>query len=384
MIPLSVPNIGGNAAAYVRSCLDSGWVSSAGAFVERFEREFATYTGARHAVACVNGTAALQLALRLAGVRPGEIVLVPTLTFIATVNAVHHVGADPHFLDSDESYCLDPDAVLAYLADHTERRDDGTVVRASGRRIAAVMPVHVFGNAARLEPLLAPLHEAGIALVEDAAESLGTVYTDGALAGSHTGTTGTLGCFSFNGNKIITTGGGGMVVTDDDELARRARYLSTQAKDDAVRYVHHEVGHNFRLTNLQAALGVAQLEQLPEFLETKRANYLHYREALRHVEGLRIADGPAYARNNHWLYALQIDAERYGRDRERVMTDLATAGIETRPVWELNHRQRPYQQCSHGRVDCARSLHERTLNLPCSTNLTSHQVDVVCERLRRA
>ena len=382
MIPLSVPNVGGNAAAYVQSCLDSGWVSSAGAFVERFEREFAAYTKVRHAVACVSGTAALQLALQLAGVRPGDLVLVPTLTFIATVNAVHYLGAEPLFLDSDDSYCLDTDAVLAFLAERTERRDEGTFDRTSGRRIAAALPVHVFGNAAPLERLLAPLREAGIALVEDAAESLGTVYTDGALAGRHTGTVGALGCFSFNGNKIITTGGGGMIVTDDDTLAQRARYLSTQAKDDEVRYVHHEVGYNFRLTNLQAALGVAQMEMLPGFLDTKRTNFLRYRAALSDVEGLALSDGPAFARNNHWMYALQIDAARYGRDRERLMTDLTAAGIQTRPVWELNHRQRPYAHCRHERVDCARRLHECTLNLPCSTNLTSEQVDAVCERLR--
>ena len=383
MIPLSVPNVGGNAAAYVQSCLDSGWVSSAGAFVERFEREFAAYTNARHAVACVNGTAALQLALQLAGVRPGELVLVPTLTFIATVNAVHYLGAEPVFLDSDDSYCVDPDAVLTFLAERTERRDDGTYERASGRRVAATLPVHVFGNAARLEPLVAPLREARIALVEDAAESLGTVYTDGTLAGRHTGTIGALGCFSFNGNKIITTGGGGMIITDDDALARQARYLSTQAKDDEVRYVHHEVGFNFRLTNLQAALGVAQLEMLPAFLETKRANFLRYREVIRDIEGLELADAPTFASNNHWMYALQIDALAYGCDREQVMIELAEAGIQTRPVWELNHRQRPYALCRHERVDNALRLHERTLNLPCSTNLTSQQVDAVCERLHR-
>ena len=382
MIPLSVPNVGGNAAAYVQACLDSGWVSSAGAFVERFEREFASYTGARHAIACVNGTAALQLALQLAGVRHGDLVLVPTLTFIATVNAAHYLGAEPVFLDSDDAYCLDPDAVLGFLDEHTERRDDGSYERASGRRVAAVLPVHVFGNAARLGPLLAPLRDAGVALVEDAAESLGTVYTAGALAGRHTGTVGALGCFSFNGNKIITTGGGGMIVTDDDALAERARYLSTQAKDDEVHYVHHDVGYNFRLTNLQAALGVAQLEELPTFLETKRQNFLRYRAALEQVAGLELADGPAYARNNHWLYAVQIDAARFGRDRERVMADLTEAAIQTRPLWELNHRQRPYRHCRHERVTRALLLHERTLNLPCSTNLRPDEVDRVCEALR--
>lgn len=383
-IPLSVPNIEGNAWAYVKECLDTGWVSSAGPFVERFEDDIRRLTGARHAIACTTGTAALQVALQVAGVGAGDLVLVPTLTFIATVNAARYLGADPVFFDSDDYYDLDADALLAFLDEHAEVRAGRTFERASGRRIAAVVPVHVFGNAARLDALLPACRAGGIALVEDAAESLGTRYLDGPWAGRHTGTVGDLGCFSFNGNKIVTTGGGGMIVTDDPELARRARYLTTQAKDDEVRYVHGEVGYNHRLTNLQAALGVAQLESLPGFLETKRANFLRYQRGVAGIDGLQVPDGPPYAHNNHWLVPLRIDAARYGRDRETLMADLHRAGIQTRPVWHLNHLQKPYADCRHHRIERALAQHADTLNLPCSTNLTVAEVDEVCERLRHA
>ena len=382
MIPLSVPNITGKAWEYVRECLDSGWVSSAGAFVNRFEEAFRTYTGARHAVACVNGTAALQVALRVAGVGPGNEVLLPTVTFIATINAVRYLGAIPIFMDSDRYFNLDADKVRAFLDERTVSRDGGTFNRVSGRRIAAVVPVHVFGNAARLDALLEPCRSAGIAIVEDAAESLGTRYAQGALDGRHTGTIGELGCFSFNGNKIITTGGGGMIVTDDADLARRARYLTTQAKDDDVRFVHGEVGYNHRLTNLQAALGVAQLESLPAFLATKLTNFRRYQQAVAGIDGLDLPDGPPYACNNHWFYPLQVDAMRYGRDRENLMSDLSEVGIQTRPMWQLNHLQRPYLEYERYRIETAYTQHERTLCIPCSTSLRPEHVERVCDRLR--
>ncbi len=384
MIPLSVPNLHGNEWRYVKECLDSGWVSSAGPFVDRFEREFAAYTGASYAVACVNGTAALQTALRIAGVEAGDEVIVPTLTFIATVNAVHYLGAVPVFMDSDEYYNLDAAKVLDFFDRNTDCRDGVCVNIHTGRRIAAVVPVHVFGNAARLEPLIAPCHARGIAIVEDAAESLGTRYSSGALAGRHTGTIGDLGCFSFNGNKIITTGGGGMIVTDNTEHARRARYLTTQAKDDELRYVHGDVGYNFRLTNLQAALGVAQLEQLTEFIEIKKRGYRIYSDIIAGISGLKLAEVPPYADNNHWMYALRVETSRYGRDRDTLIADLGRAGVQTRPVWHLNHLQSPYVGCEHYAISNALVQLAVTVNLPCSTTLSPADIAFVCDKLRRA
>jgi aminotransferase in exopolysaccharide biosynthesis len=378
IIPLSVPTIGGNEWQYLKECLDTEWVSSAGRFVDKFETDFAAYVGAASAVACVNGTAALQVALRVVGVRTGDEVIVPTLTFISTVNAACYLGAEPVFMDCDDYYNIDLDKLTDFLDTCTEQRDGDCYNRTTGRRLAAIVPVHVFGNAVAMDNLIALCRPRGIAIVEDAAESLGTSYLDG----RHTGTLGDMGCFSFNGNKIITTGGGGMIVTDNSEYAAKARYLTTQAKDDAVRYIHDEVGYNFRLTNIQAALGVAQMERLPEFLAVKQRNFILYRDAIANMDGLVLAEPPAYAHNNLWMYALQIDKERYRYDREALMAYLKEHGIQTRPVWQLNHLQRPYLHCRSWHIERAPQLLATTLNIPCSVNLCEEDVDFIIERLR--
>lgn len=378
MIPLSVPSICGNEWLYVKECLDTEWVSTAGKYVEKFESDFAAFVGAKHAVACVSGTAALQVALQIVGVGAGDEVIVPTMTFIATVNAVHYLSASPVFLDCDKYYNLDVGDLADFLETATEQRESGCFNRATGRRIAAIVPVHVFGNAVRMRDLISLCRPRQIAIVEDAAESLGTTYLDG----SHTGTLGDIGCFSFNGNKIITTGGGGMIVTGDAEYAARARYLTTQAKNDEVRYVHDEVGYNFRLTNIQAALGVAQLERLPEYLEIKQRNFTSYQEAISTIDGLTLAASPDYARNNLWMYPLQIDRAGYWTDREGLMAHLKGKGIQTRPVWQLNHLQTPYCHCQSWHIERALQLLAVTLNIPCSINLREEDVNAVIKELK--
>jgi aminotransferase in exopolysaccharide biosynthesis len=381
MIPLSIPEISGNEWKYVKECLDTGWVSSAGPFVNRFEQEISRHTGAGHAVAVVNGTAGLQLALLLAGVKPGDAVLVPTLTFIAPVNAVRYIGAEPVFLDCDDYYNLAPEALEQFLVDACSTRVNGCVMKESGRRVAAVIVVHVFGNAADLERMLPICREHGIALIEDATESLGTRYAQGDLAGRHTGTVGDFGVLSFNGNKVITTGGGGMLLTADDDAAARARYLSTQAKDDPVRYVHDEVGYNWRLTNVQAAIGVAQLEQLDRFVALRRSHHAAYAKQLAGVPGLAVAETPPYADNNCWLTAVRIDAALYGRDRERTMADLQGAGVESRPLWYPNHLQAPYRDCAAWKIERAVGLWEQTLNVPSSAGLSDAELAAVVREL---
>jgi aminotransferase in exopolysaccharide biosynthesis len=381
VIPLSVPCIRGNAWSYVKECLDSEWVSSAGTYVSEFEQAFARYVGAKRAVACVNGTAALHVALRLAGVGADDLVLVPTVTFIAPVHAARYLGAEPVFMDCDEYYNIDVAKVASYLETQCDRRAGGVIERASGRRVAAVVPVHVFGNAVAMDDLAATCERFALPIVEDATEALGTRYTSGAFAGRHPGTIGLAGCCSFNGNKIITCGGGGMIVFDDDALADRAKYLTTQAKDDEVRFVHGDVGYNYRLTNLQAALGVSQMELLPQFLETKRAHYAAYRAELNAVPGLRVADVPPYAENNCWMIALQIDAAVYGRDRETVMADLARQDIQTRPLWFLNHLQPPYAKARAWEIARAPRMLERTLNIPCSVGLSAEDLCTVVNAL---
>jgi len=384
MIPLSVPSIEGNEWKYVKECLDTGWVSSAGSFVDRFEKSICAFTGARYAVACVNGTAALQVSLRLAGVKPGDEVILPTLTFIAPVNAVRYLGGEPVFMDCDECYNMDIDKTIAFIEAETVFRDGYTFNKRTNKRIPAIVPVHVFGNAVRLHVLIDFCKERNIKIVEDATESLGTVYKEGILAGKHTGTIGDIGCYSFNGNKIITTGGGGMIVTNATGYAERARYLTTQAKDDEIRYIHDDVGYNFRLTNIQAALGVAQMERLPEYLATKRASYNSYKKEIDQIAGLHLADAPGYANNNYWMYALQIDAAVYGKDREALMGYLQEKRIQTRPVWNLNHLQKPYRECQHYEINMAPRLLARTLNIPCSVNLTKTDINRVVECLRNA
>ena len=379
-IPLSVPAIRGNEWQYIKECLDTEWVSSAGKYVDRFEQDIARFTGAKHAVACVNGTSALHIALQLVGVKPGDEVIVPTVTFVAPVNVVRYCFAEPVFMDCDDYYNIDVEKLEQFLKRQTHQQGGVCINKKSGKSIRAIIPVHVFGNAARLDALLPLCSERNIRVVEDASESLGTRYV-GCCGDRHTGTVAEVGCLSFNGNKIITTGGGGMILTDQDELAARARYLTTQAKTDEVRYTHGDVGYNYRLTNIQAALGVAQLEQLPEYLQIKRKNFTAYREALQNVAGLRIAPGPGYAENNYWMYALQIDPRKYGRDREGVMAHLAAQRIQSRPLWYLNHLQKPYAGCEAWDVALAPQLLASTLNLPCSVNLKEEQIQRVLAAL---
>jgi perosamine synthetase len=382
MIPLSVPSFKGNEWNYVKECLDTEWVSSAGKYVDKFESDFASYVGSSHAVACVNGTAALQVALKLVGVQPEDEVIVPTLTFIAPINVVRYLGANPVFMDCDDYYNIDIEKVADFLAKETEFRNGFSYNKTTGKRISAIIPVHIFGNAARIQDLVEICQYRNIKIVEDATESLGTRYSGPGQEDRHTGTIGNVGCFSFNGNKIITTGGGGMIVTDNPEDARQAKYLTTQAKDDEVRYIHNEVGYNFRLTNIQAAIGVAQLERLPEILDIKRNNYLRYRQEVNQIAGLKIAECPPYGLNNHWMYALQVDKSVYGKDREGLMNYLKTQGIQTRPVWHLNHLQKPYLDCMTYKIEKAPQLLENTLNIPCSANLGNADIDLVIDRLR--
>lgn len=381
-IPLSVPSIQGQEWKYVKDCLDSEWVSSAGPFVDRFELEFARYVGARHAIACSSGTAALHVALLLAGVKSGDLVLLPSLSFIATGNAVLYTGATPYFFDADEFYNLDLSQVLQFLEADCERTQTGFMHRASQKRVAAILPVHVFGNAVNYAKNLQALRTLGIPIIEDAAESLGTRYNDQALG--HSGTQGLLGCFSFNGNKIATTGGGGMIVTNDANLAKKAKYLTTQAKDDEERFVHHEVGFNYRLTNVQAAIGVAQLERIEEFCAKKQQIFARYQEAFAQVSGLRMATVPNYARNNYWMPALQIDRNLSGLTPLGLMQALKIDKIQARPLWLPMHQQKPFLGCASKSLEQTEHLHAITLNIPCSTNLSEAEQTRVIQAILKA
>ena len=380
-IPLSVPSLNGNELKYVKECIDTEWVSSAGKYVDQFEQKIAEYTGAKYAVGCVNGTSALQVSLRLAGVKSGHEVIVPTLTFVASINAVIYNNASPVFMDADQYYNIDAEKTIEFIKKETIFKNGYSFNKTTDKKISAIIPVHVWGNACWLDELIDLCEERNISVVEDACESLGTIYSLGKFNGKHTGTIGKLGCLSFNGNKIITTGGGGMILTNNQDFAEKAKYLTTQAKDDPIRYVHNEIGYNFRLTNIQAALGVAQLEQLPAILKRKKEIYDFYQSTIENIEGLSLSNPPDYADNNHWLNLLQIDKKVYNEDREVLMKRLEENGIQTRPVWKLNHEQKPYKDCQYYKIERAFSLVEKSLCLPSSTNLNFSSIKIIIKNL---
>jgi aminotransferase in exopolysaccharide biosynthesis len=364
-VALHEPRFAGNEWVYLKECLDSTYVSSAGKFVDRFEADLAAYTGARHVVAVVNGTAALHVALRLAGVQPGDEVLIPALTFVATAAAAVYCGATPHIVDSEErTLGLDPKALRGHLQATTEMRSGNCVNRATGRVIRALVPMHTFGHPVDIEGVLAVARDFELALVEDAAESLGST-----AHGRHTGTFGLMGTLSFNGNKTVTTGGGGAILTDDAELARHAKHLTTTAKvAHRWEFLHDEVGYNFRLPNINAALGCAQLEQLPDFLASKRMIFERYQAAFARLQQARIVAEPDGCRSNYWLQTLILDESAAGQ-RDAILTATNDVGLMTRPAWALVHRLAPYRECPRAELPVAESLERRLINLPSSAHL---------------
>jgi perosamine synthetase len=364
-LALHEPEFRGREREYLMECIDTGWVSSAGKFVDRFEAMLADVTGARHAVATVNGTAALQVCLRLAGVQPGDEVLVPSLTFIATANAVSYAGGTPHFVDSEErSLGVDAAHLEAHLRETAEVRGASCVNRRSGRVIRALMPMHTFGHPVDLDTLAALCARWGIALVEDAAESLGSTYKGHAV-----GSQARLAALSFNGNKVVTTGGGGAILTNDPAIGARAKHLTTTARlPHRWSFLHDEIGYNYRLPNLNAALGCAQLERLPDFLERKRRLAARYQEAFRGVAGVRFAAEPEGTRSNYWLNTILLDAPDTGA-RDVILDALNGAGFGARPAWTLMHRLPMYRDCPRMDLAATEALEARIVNLPSSPAL---------------
>lgn len=364
-VALHEPQFSGREWHYVKECLDSTFVSSVGAFVDRFELELAAFTGAARAVAVVNGTAALHLSMLLVGVQDDDEVLTPALSFAATANAIRYTGATPHFVDSEErSLGMDPVALREYLRSIADVRAGACINRLTGRRIRAVVPMHTFGLPVDIEGLLAVAHDYHLKLVEDAAESLGST-----VHGRHTGTFGVLGTLSFNGNKTITTGAGGAILTNDVELGRRAKHLSTTAKvPHRWDFFHDELGFNYRMPNLNAALGCAQLEQLPELLRLKRRLYEHYALEFENVSGVRVVEEPPGTTSNYWLQTLKLDQGR-AAERDAVLTATNDAGLMTRPAWQLMPRLPHFLDCPRMPLPVAESLVERLINIPSSAVL---------------
>jgi len=368
-INLHEPEIDELEKKYVLECLDSTFVSSVGAFIPQLEERIQDITGAKHAIAVSNGTVGLQVALFLAGVEYGDEVIVPTLSFIATANAVSHAGAVPHFIDSEfGTMGMSPAALRATLEACT--RENGVLINPeSGRRIAAISPMHTLGHPVKIEEICAIAAEYGVPVVEDAAESLGSFVTNAAGQLQHTGTFGLTGMISFNGNKIVTTGGGGVILTNDDELGRRAKHLTTTAKlPHKWEFEHDEIAWNYRMPNLNAALGMAQLDKYPRFLEQKRQLALAYGEAFADVDGLKFVFEPEGTISNYWLCAVQLDEPSLEK-RDELMQACHDAGLLVRPMWNLLHKQRMYTGAPVGDVATAEALHASLICLPSTPRL---------------
>ncbi len=372
-IPLSVPNLSGNEWKYAEDAIKTGWVSSVGSYVDEFEQKFAEFVGVKRAIAVVNGTAALHISLMLAGVEEGDEVIVPDLTFVAPANAVAYCNATPVFLGSEWSTLgLDPIILQKFLEEKCELKDGQTFNKNTGRRIAAIIPMHTFGNPVDMDPILKLCQTSNIPVIEDATESLGSLYK-----GAKTGSFGLLGCFSFNGNKIMTTGGGGMIVTNDEKLADRAKHLSTTAKSDPIEYDHDEIGYNYRLVNVLAAIGVGQLEQMGDFVETKRRNYDCYIKNLSNVQGMQMFVEQEHSESNYWMYPLILETIT-PMDLTRA---LGEKRIQARPVWKLMHTLPMFKHCESFGIEDSEEIYNKVLCIPCSTDLSEEDVNRVCKSL---
>lgn len=379
-IPLSVPNFEGNERKYVDDAIDQGWVSTGGAYITRLEKDMAAFLQTHNVAACQSGTSALHLSLIEADVKPGDVVIVPPLTFIAAVNPVKYQFASPVFIDCDDSFCMDPIKLKEFCENECEF--DGEKLTYKGAVVKALVVVHVFGNMADMVSIMETAHKYNIKVVEDATEALGTKYTKGPLIGKYAGTIADFGCFSFNGNKIITTGGGGAITASTSEIVDHIRYLSTQAKNDTHYYIHNEVGYNYRMTNVQAALGVAQMEELEEFIGRKQRNYEIYKELFKGFNLGRIIEFREGTSSNKWFYSLEIDKTKVKATMREIITSLQDKGIETRAIWGLINEQIPYLGYDKYKLEKAPYYAERILNLPSSTNITKDDIEYVVEQVK--
>ena len=381
-VPLSIPNFNGNEKKYVDDALEQGWVSTGGAYITRLEQQLAEFLKVDKAAACQSGTSGLHLALVECGVQPGDMVIVPTLTFIAAVNPVRYQFAEPVFMDCDDSLCLDPEKLAEFCEKECRLEAQQLVHKKSGRAVKAVIVVHVFGNLADMEAIMSIAGKYHLKVVEDATEALGSHYTAGKLAGRYAGTIGDFGVYSFNGNKIITTGGGGAVTARCADEVEHLKYLSTQAKDDPQFYVHNEIGYNYRMTNLQAALGVAQMEELQQFIETKHRNYILYKERFQDASFGTLLPFREGTCSNQWFYSLQLREDRLqGKDMRDVIGSLQERGVQTRAIWGLIHEQKPYRQNIAYKIEKAPCYSATVLNIPSSTQLTEEDICYAAEQI---
>ena len=373
MLLLSGPNMGGNEWKYVKDCLDTGWVSSVGSYVDQFEKMSAEFAGTKYAVATSSGTTALHICLVMLGVNNNDYVITPNITFIATCNSIKYTGADPVFIDTDvNSWQMDLDLLEEFLVNETEQRDNVCYYKKDGRRIPVIMPVHVLGNMCDMDRLLTIAGKYNLIVVEDSTEALGSYYK-----GRHAGSFGLMGTFSYNGNKIITTGGGGMIVTNDEALAKKAKHLTTQAKSDPFEYVHDEIGYNYRLVNVAAAMGVAQMEQLPGFIKRKYEIIDLYKQELQGIGDIRFQQVSDDVKPNWWLPTIMTEKQK------AVLKILNDNKMQSRPFWVPMNQLRMFKEdVYYNKNDRSNFVYQHCLSIPCSTNITDEQIKAVAAKIK--
>ena len=374
MLLLSAPNISGNEWKYVKDCLDTGWVSSVGAYVEKFEKMTAEFAGAKYAIATSSGTTALHICLILNGIESGDYVIAPNLTFVASINAIKYTNADPILIDADEhTWQMDLDLLEKFLAEETEIKNGKSIYKKDGRKIKAIMPVHVLGNMCDMDRLLAISKKYNLVVVEDSTEALGSYYKD-----KHAGTFGLLGTFSYNGNKIITTGGGGMIITDDEALAKKAKHLTTQAKSDPFEYMHDEIGYNYRLVNTAAAMGVGQMELLPQFLKRKQEIISFYKKGLEGVGDISFQKISKDVSPNWWMPTLMTERQK------DVLNILNDNKMQSRPFWvPMNKLPMFKSNIYFTNDDRCDYIYKKCLSIPCSTNISDDQLASVVAKIKK-
>ncbi len=364
MIPLCIPEVRGNEWKYVKECIDTNWVSSVGSYVNLFEERFAEYLKCKNAIVTMNGTAAIQLALVTLGIGEGDEVIVPSMTFISPVNAVKYVDAIPVFCDvRRDTFVMDEEKVEELITEKTK----------------AIMPVHIYGHPVDMDKIMDIAKKHNLYVIEDATEALGSEYKDSMI-----GTIGDMGCFSFNGNKLITTGAGGMLVTNNEELGKRAKFLSNQTKVvlDNKAFYHPEIGYNFRMPNLLAAFGVAQMENIAEFVNIKIDNAKYYNELLKDIKGITLQAEKEWAKNCYWLYSILVEDE-YGITRDELVNALKEEGIEARPFFMAVHEMPPYKDCKAGDMSVTKDICSRGINLPSSVGLKKSEIKLVCDIIKK-
>ncbi len=379
-IPLSIPNFEGNERTYVDDAINQGWVSTGGAYITKLEQEMARFLRVENVAACQSGTSAIHMSLVESGVEPGDVVLVPPLTFIAAVNPVKYQYATPVFIDCDDSFCMDPVKLRSFCEEECDW--DGEILRYKKATVKAIVVVHVFGNMADMESIMETAEKYNLKVVEDATEALGTKYTEGKYKERFAGTIGHFGCYSFNGNKIITTGGGGAVTANNPQIVDHLRFLSTQAKTDPHYYIHDEIGYNYRMTNLQAALGVAQMEELPEFIRRKQANYELYKRLFEGFELGALMPFRKGTSSNKWFYSIKIDRSRITASMREIIISLHNKGMETRAIWGLISDQKPYNCEITYKLEKAPYYANRILNIPSSTQITEAEIKYVADTVK--